>query len=187
MNSRPGRRHVPSAECLRVLDRNAVPAAAYRTVREAMADPQLEHRGAFGEVRDAAGSFKALNPPFRMSAPRPRWPPVRPRSASTPVRCSARQSCRRRPLAPGQQCRASAAKALVRRGAFLPPVGASAPDAAGPVAGRGLSQRVRATFQPPACRRCGLAAAEPMLRSPTERRCRTVPPGLSTRQYRYNS
>ena len=57
-----------SAECLLALDRNSVPAAAYRTVREAMADPQLEHRGAFAEVRDAGGSFKALNPPFRMSA-----------------------------------------------------------------------------------------------------------------------
>jgi CoA:oxalate CoA-transferase len=59
---------VPSAECLRVLDRNSVPAAAYRTVREAMADPQLAHRGAFSEVRDAGGTFKVLNPPFRMSA-----------------------------------------------------------------------------------------------------------------------
>jgi crotonobetainyl-CoA:carnitine CoA-transferase CaiB-like acyl-CoA transferase len=57
-----------SAECLRQLDRNSVPAAAYRTVRQAMADPQLEHRGAFGEVEDAGGQFKVLNPPFRMSA-----------------------------------------------------------------------------------------------------------------------
>jgi CoA:oxalate CoA-transferase len=56
-----------SAECLRVLEHNAVPAAAYRTVREAMADPQLTHRGAFSEVRDAGGPFMALNPPFRMS------------------------------------------------------------------------------------------------------------------------
>ena len=32
-----------------------------------MADPQLAHRGAFGEVRDAAGVFRALNPPFRFS------------------------------------------------------------------------------------------------------------------------
>jgi CoA:oxalate CoA-transferase len=52
---------------LRALDRNSVPAAAYRTVSEAMADPQLAHRGAFGEVCDAGGAFKALNPPFRMS------------------------------------------------------------------------------------------------------------------------
>jgi CoA:oxalate CoA-transferase len=56
-----------SAECLKALDRNSVPAAAYRTVREAMADPQLAHRSAFGEVRDAGGTFRALNPPFRMS------------------------------------------------------------------------------------------------------------------------
>ena len=54
-------------ECLAVLDRNAVPAAAYRTVREAMADPQLAHREAFAEVSDASGVFKVLNPPFRMS------------------------------------------------------------------------------------------------------------------------
>jgi hypothetical protein len=52
-----------------------------------------------------------------------------------------------------------------------------APEAAGlGVAGRGLSHGVRATFQPPGMPRCGLAAAEPMLWSPTERRCRTVPP-----------
>jgi CoA:oxalate CoA-transferase len=33
-----------------------------------VADPQLQHRGALGEVEDAGGTFKALNPPFRMSA-----------------------------------------------------------------------------------------------------------------------
>lgn len=56
-----------SADCLTVLERNGVPAARYRTVREAMADPQIAHRGAFSEVGDAGGTFKALNPPFRMS------------------------------------------------------------------------------------------------------------------------
>jgi crotonobetainyl-CoA:carnitine CoA-transferase CaiB-like acyl-CoA transferase len=56
-----------TAECLRALDANGVPAAAYRTVREAMNDPQLAHRIAFSEVRDRGGSFRALNPPFRMS------------------------------------------------------------------------------------------------------------------------
>jgi crotonobetainyl-CoA:carnitine CoA-transferase CaiB-like acyl-CoA transferase len=61
-------KRLSSAECQAELDRNAVPAAAYRTVREAMADPQLAHRGAFAEVHDAGGAFKALNPPFRMSA-----------------------------------------------------------------------------------------------------------------------
>jgi CoA:oxalate CoA-transferase len=57
-----------SAACLSALERNSVPAAAYRTVREALADPQLEHRGALGQVEDAGGTLKALNPPFRMSA-----------------------------------------------------------------------------------------------------------------------
>jgi crotonobetainyl-CoA:carnitine CoA-transferase CaiB-like acyl-CoA transferase len=57
-----------SAQCLAALARNSVPAAAYRSVREAMADPQLQHRGAFADVADAEGMFKALNPPFRMSA-----------------------------------------------------------------------------------------------------------------------
>jgi CoA:oxalate CoA-transferase len=33
-----------------------------------MADPQLAHRRAFSAVRDAAGEFEALNPPFRFSA-----------------------------------------------------------------------------------------------------------------------
>jgi CoA:oxalate CoA-transferase len=54
-------------DCLKALNDNGVPAAAYRTVREAMNDPQLVHRNAFSEVRDGGGSFRALNPPFRMS------------------------------------------------------------------------------------------------------------------------
>jgi crotonobetainyl-CoA:carnitine CoA-transferase CaiB-like acyl-CoA transferase len=53
-----------------VFDRHGVPSSPYRTVREAMADPQLAHRGAFAEVDDAGGTFKALNPPFRFSAAR---------------------------------------------------------------------------------------------------------------------
>ncbi len=60
-------KQLSNAECLAALDRNGVPAAAYRTVREAMSDPQLAHRGAFSEVHDAGGTFLALNPPFRMS------------------------------------------------------------------------------------------------------------------------
>jgi CoA:oxalate CoA-transferase len=54
-------------ECLAAFDKAGVPASAYRTVAEAMCDPQLAHRGALAEVRDAGGVFKALNPPFRMS------------------------------------------------------------------------------------------------------------------------
>jgi CoA:oxalate CoA-transferase len=61
-------RRLSAADCLAVLERHGVPAAAYRTVRQAMVDPQLAHRGAFSEVADAGGTFKVLNPPFRMSA-----------------------------------------------------------------------------------------------------------------------
>jgi CoA:oxalate CoA-transferase len=56
-----------NTDCLKALNDNGVPAAAYRTVREAMKDPQLAHRSAFSEVRDGGGLFRALNPPFRMS------------------------------------------------------------------------------------------------------------------------
>ena len=51
-----------------LFDRHGVPSSPYRTVREAMADPQLAHRGAFAEIHDAGGTFQALNPPFRLSA-----------------------------------------------------------------------------------------------------------------------
>ena len=44
-----------------------VPSSAYRTVAEALADPQIAHRGALAEVEDGGGTFKVLNLPFRMS------------------------------------------------------------------------------------------------------------------------
>ena len=56
-----------SGDCLQALARQSVPSAEYRTVKDTMDDPQLAHRNAFGEVADAGGTFKALNPPFRMS------------------------------------------------------------------------------------------------------------------------
>jgi crotonobetainyl-CoA:carnitine CoA-transferase CaiB-like acyl-CoA transferase len=59
-----------TAEVQAVFDRHGVPSSPYRTVKEAMADPQLAHRQAFAEIRDAGGTFRALNPPFRMSATR---------------------------------------------------------------------------------------------------------------------
>jgi crotonobetainyl-CoA:carnitine CoA-transferase CaiB-like acyl-CoA transferase len=61
-------RTLPSKEVLAALDRCNVPASPYRTVKEVMADPQLEHRRAFAEVHDKGGTFKTLNPPFRLSA-----------------------------------------------------------------------------------------------------------------------
>ncbi len=56
-----------TAQCQAAFDANGVPASPYRTVREVMADPQIAHREAFAEVQDKGGSFKVLNPPFRMS------------------------------------------------------------------------------------------------------------------------
>ncbi len=59
-----------TAEVQALFDRHGVPSSPYRTVKEAMADPQLVHRDAFAEVRDAGGAFQVLNPPFRLSAAR---------------------------------------------------------------------------------------------------------------------
>jgi CoA:oxalate CoA-transferase len=56
-----------SAEVQRVFDHHGVPSSPYRTVKEAMGDPQLAHRGSFAEIHDGGGTFRALNPPFRMS------------------------------------------------------------------------------------------------------------------------
>jgi len=61
-------RPLTNAECLAALNAEGVPSSAYRTVTEALNDPQLAHRGALAEVEDAAGRFKVINPPFRMSA-----------------------------------------------------------------------------------------------------------------------
>jgi crotonobetainyl-CoA:carnitine CoA-transferase CaiB-like acyl-CoA transferase len=60
-------RQLTTAECQAAFERRGVPSSPYRTVEEAMADPQLAHRQAFSEVRDRAGSFRVLNPPFRFS------------------------------------------------------------------------------------------------------------------------
>jgi crotonobetainyl-CoA:carnitine CoA-transferase CaiB-like acyl-CoA transferase len=59
---------LPTAEVQAIFERNGVPSSPYRTVKEAMADPQLAHRHALAEVHDKGGSFLALNPPFRMTA-----------------------------------------------------------------------------------------------------------------------
>ena len=59
-----------TSEVQGLFDRHGVPSSPYRTVKEAMTDPQLAHREAFAEVRDAGGGFQVLNPPFRLSAAR---------------------------------------------------------------------------------------------------------------------
>ncbi|MCK1722217.1 CoA transferase [Bradyrhizobium sp. 141] len=60
-------RQLTTDACLAALGAAGVPASAYRTVSEALADPQLAHRQALSEVRDEGGSFQVLNLPFRMS------------------------------------------------------------------------------------------------------------------------
>jgi crotonobetainyl-CoA:carnitine CoA-transferase CaiB-like acyl-CoA transferase len=61
---------LPTAEVQAIFDRNGVPSSPYRTVKEAMADPQLAHRKSLAEVHDRGGTFLALNPPFRMTGSR---------------------------------------------------------------------------------------------------------------------
>src|SRR5579883_1362745 len=63
-------RSVTTEECLAGLNKEGVPSSAYRAVREALADPQLAHRGALAEVEDGGGSFRMMNLPFRMSGAR---------------------------------------------------------------------------------------------------------------------
>jgi CoA:oxalate CoA-transferase len=60
-------RTVTTGKCLAELNRFRVPCSAYRTVAEALSDPQLAHRGALAEVQDEGGTFKVMNLPFRMS------------------------------------------------------------------------------------------------------------------------
>lgn len=60
-------RPLSNAQCIAALNAGGVPSSAYRTVAEALADPQLAHRGALADVEDDGGSFKVLNLPFRMS------------------------------------------------------------------------------------------------------------------------
>jgi crotonobetainyl-CoA:carnitine CoA-transferase CaiB-like acyl-CoA transferase len=60
-------RNVTTEQCLAALNQEGVPSSAYRTVSEALDDPQIAHRRALSEVEDGGGTFKVLNLPFRMS------------------------------------------------------------------------------------------------------------------------
>jgi crotonobetainyl-CoA:carnitine CoA-transferase CaiB-like acyl-CoA transferase len=60
-------RAVTTEKCLAALNAHGVPSSAYRTVAEAMRNPQIAHRGALAEVEDGGGTFKVMNLPFRMS------------------------------------------------------------------------------------------------------------------------
>ena len=60
-------RTLNTEQCLAEMNAVGVPCSAYRTVAQALNDPQIAHRGALVEVEDDSGSFKVLNMPFRMS------------------------------------------------------------------------------------------------------------------------
>ncbi len=61
-------RTVTTESCLAALSREGVPSSAYRTVSEALSDPQISHRRALSEAEDGGGTFRVLNLPFRMSS-----------------------------------------------------------------------------------------------------------------------
>jgi CoA:oxalate CoA-transferase len=63
-------RTMTTETCVAELNAHGVPCSAYRTVAEALRDPQLAHRGALAEVEDGGGTFKVVNLPFRMSGTR---------------------------------------------------------------------------------------------------------------------
>jgi crotonobetainyl-CoA:carnitine CoA-transferase CaiB-like acyl-CoA transferase len=60
-------RAITTEKCIAQLNDAGVPCSAYRTVAEALRDPQISHRGALSDVEDGGGTFKVLNLPFRMS------------------------------------------------------------------------------------------------------------------------
>jgi len=57
-------------ECLAMLDRTGIPSARFRDPAEALDDPNLADRGTFAPIADAAGEFKGVNAPWRMSGVR---------------------------------------------------------------------------------------------------------------------
>ena len=60
-------RKLTSEQCLSALELHGVPSSPYRTVKQALDDPQLAHRRALTPVSDLGGEFKVLNTPFRLS------------------------------------------------------------------------------------------------------------------------
>ncbi len=63
-------RTVTTEQCLAALAKEGVPSSAYRTVAQALADPQIAHRRALAQVEDGGGTFRMMNLPFRMSGAR---------------------------------------------------------------------------------------------------------------------
>jgi CoA:oxalate CoA-transferase len=59
-----------AAECERVIGGAGVPITRYRSVREAIDQPQLAHRGSLATVDDGAGAYLVPNLPFKFSGGR---------------------------------------------------------------------------------------------------------------------
>src|SRR5258708_8040409 len=60
-------RTLATEKCLAELNGHGVPCSAYRTVAEALRDPQIAHRGALSEEEDGGGTFNVLKLPFRIA------------------------------------------------------------------------------------------------------------------------
>ncbi len=60
----------PARACEQAFLAAGIPAAVYRTVREALEDPQLAYRGSLARVADASGEFRVPNLPFKLSSAR---------------------------------------------------------------------------------------------------------------------
>jgi CoA:oxalate CoA-transferase len=69
----------PAKECEDTFMAAGIPAATYRTIREAMQDPQFQHRGSFAAIEDAGGRFLVPNLPFQMSGARVQAQPFVPK------------------------------------------------------------------------------------------------------------
>lgn len=57
-------------ECERVIGGAGVPITRYRTVREALGDAQLAHRGSMARAKDPAGTYLVPNLPYKLSSGR---------------------------------------------------------------------------------------------------------------------
>ena len=56
------------AECEQIFMKSGVPCSRYRSVGEAMADPQCAERGLFVEIGAGDAGYKVANLPYLMSA-----------------------------------------------------------------------------------------------------------------------
>ena len=96
-------------ECEDVLLAGGVPCTRYRTVEEAMSDPQMQARGGMSRVKDAVGEYWVPNAPFQMpglnTAARPHVPELGENTVDVLVRVlgytpEEAQACSGTPAAP---------------------------------------------------------------------------------------